>query len=876
MANDVTKLRWKLLARGYHILPAHGKKPALGGWNAKNYVATQISDCKKGTAKERVESWERRKPLAVTTGIRIENGVVAVDLDCDDAGAVEACLAALPADRPGDPKWDQAPTRFGGGAHKMALFGRLVGDSWIRVGSNKYKRQDGTLMAIEIFGGKPFTSGVCSRQFTCYGPRSYVQDENEQDTEEVLSTYEWAAGLPDLTQVDARDLPRIDKDGALAVVTAFEAYAAAQGWEVVEDAEAAGDGSGMDVFDIDRAKTRFAVQGVDGDVSYKELEAMVAASGNGSEIRVAAFGDMVSVTNRADRCTVYWSKRFDDCIVIKDWQSFNRHYPADKAPMPPDQAKAKIGEILKRLMHDAQEGAKDALQAGEAEDGNGGTASNEVMPPRPRNLTNEERMSKEEERWEWIGERMCWLLMTHAFEGGNVVNIYQSAFTRFPSGLSERATRSAFANWTILREGEGPRGGNLPPISAFDMWLANEYRMESVGIAMRPDTAVPVFVEDGLTWRNRYQNPRHWEVKVTKGQIAEAGELFGLLIANVAAEPREQTYVLQYIAYKMMHPDIPGCGILFVNPIFGSGRDLLYSIVAELLGVANCTKQDVRKVIGKDGTVFNAWVANKILAYIPEVLDPEHARGTYEKLKGLIDPRPGQMSINSKGIEEFDGMRFASVWGATNHTDALRIEDDDRRLSVLYGVPKALDEALAIRLEEWRVKPWAIAALWRYMQTVDLKGYKPWIPLKTAAKLNMIDAAKDPARAALQTIAGDTERKWSVFTIDQLERQVENAMGITSSSRGDKTRNMSIRHKAARAGLVVPIAREDANGNLLRDGKRVLRLYCFLNEAQKTGVMSKEELLAAMPEKSVTEIKAVIDNVVSIARKPKLDPKGKL
>ena len=126
---------------------------------------------------------------------------------------------------------------------------------------------------------------------------------------------------------------------------------------------------------------------------------------------------------------------------------------------------------------------------------------------------------------------------------------------------------------------------------------------------------------------------------MTAAQIAEAKEIFTQLVANVAAAPEETGYVLKYVAYKMQHPEVPGCGILFVNPVFGSGRDLLYAIVARLLGEANCTRQDISKLVGTDGRVFNAWVANRVLAYVPEVLDPEHARGTYERLKSLVDPR---------------------------------------------------------------------------------------------------------------------------------------------------------------------------------------------------------------------------------------------
>jgi hypothetical protein len=829
----LNNLRNQLRIKGYGVIPCHGKVPAIKFWNSVNYIATQLSDHKKGSAAERVESWPRRFPVAKTTGIRIERGVLTNDFDTDDAGAIDACTAALSRI---SPFWDTAPTRFGGGQFKMAVFGRVVEEQFVRVASAKFRRPGDDAEQyhhVEIFGGKPFRSGVCSRQFACYGPRSYAEDGS------VESEYVWAEGLPQLHEVTVDELPGMTRDQALGVIEAFEAYAKVAGWAMIEKADET-DGEGADIFDIDPETSKFEVRGEASPVSYATLEAMVFTT---SDLRVTANFIPGEVSSTPDRCSVYWSKRFDDCICIKDWKTNNRHYPKDKAP-PGDAAKTKIAATVTSLMADAQKAAKTAAAAGERS----GEADDKItpapskMPPQPRNLTEEERRTKDNDlRGELIGERVHWLLQTHAYERGNVVNIYTDAFSRHPDGLSERAARSAFLNWTITRNGEGRRGGNLPPISALDIWLGDEYRMKTAGVQMRPDRAFPAFIDDdGLIWRNRYKAPRHYEVKVTQAQITEAKDLIHLLAQNIAAAPEETKYLLQHVSYKMQHPEVPGCGILFVNPVFGSGRDLFFSIISVLLGETNCTKQDISKLIGKDGRIFNAWVANKVLTYVPEVLDVEHARGTYERLKSLVDPRSGLVSVNIKGVEEFDGIRFSSVWFATNHTDALRIEDDDRRLSVLLGRPQQLEEELAARLERWRLAPGSTAALWHYLKGFDLAGYQPHVPLKTAAKLNMIEDTKDPVRVALQAIADDEHRAWKAFTLDQLEAYIETWLGIGTGTRADKTRNLTVRHKAARAGLVVPVPGTTVSGLQLRVQGKPKRIYAFRHEADEVAKMMPE------------------------------------
>jgi hypothetical protein len=324
--SDLTSRRLQLLEQGYSILPTIHKVPAIGGWNAPDYVQHHISAGKRGSAAALVESWERRFPRSQSTGVRIENGLGVIDADVDDAAAIDAILGMLKTIAP--EVYARAPTRYGGGA-KMALFMRPAGEAFTRIASRKYRRPgDGPdqYHCIEIFGGKPFKSGVCSRQFACYGPRSDTTD------------YVWDEGVQALHEVNIGDLPAMSRAQAYDLLAAFEHWAeGAAGWVRVVDIDE-GDGEGVDIYDIE-PDSKFEV---DADVvDLAGLEEMYHAR---SDLRCTANFIAGENSITIDRCSVFWSNRYS-CLVIKDWKTNARHYPVEHKPVEGEAIAGAIGEL---------------------------------------------------------------------------------------------------------------------------------------------------------------------------------------------------------------------------------------------------------------------------------------------------------------------------------------------------------------------------------------------------------------------------------------------------------------------------------------------------------------------------------------------------
>src|SRR6478735_2620302 len=175
MTDKTNAIRLQLVKNDYAIIPTHGKVPAVKGWNAADWAARQLTSTAKGSIEHKLERWWARFPGAWSTGVRIERGLVAVDVDVDDEGAAKAIFQAVERIVPDVAA--RAPCRFGGGQWKLAMFCRLSGEDFVRVGSHKYHRPGegkDKYHHVEIYGGRTTRSGFCSRQFAVYGPRSYA------------------------------------------------------------------------------------------------------------------------------------------------------------------------------------------------------------------------------------------------------------------------------------------------------------------------------------------------------------------------------------------------------------------------------------------------------------------------------------------------------------------------------------------------------------------------------------------------------------------------------------------------------------------------------------------------------------------------------
>lgn len=267
--------RRKLLGNCYSPIPNFDKTTFLKGWPRVEITPAVIDE------------WSRRHGRWLATGLRIENGLVAVDIDVDDAEMVERLAGVLQDIMPALVDETVPWLERSSGRAKVAwffrtneLFSRLHTRRWLRPGETA---EDDATQFVEIFGGGS------SRQFGCFGPHTRLKNG------EVLRWYAWRDHSPLDVRLD--ELPLLTKEQLAAFVDAAEREFEAAGWSPVP-LSTAGENADERVYDLVADMTFDCLDGV--TRSLDDLRV------------VAAAGDL--------RCSASWmegpsAKRTDRCLV---------------------------------------------------------------------------------------------------------------------------------------------------------------------------------------------------------------------------------------------------------------------------------------------------------------------------------------------------------------------------------------------------------------------------------------------------------------------------------------------------------------------------------------------------------------------------------
>ena len=242
----------QLLALGYQLTPNKGKQCLVKHWNKPSFLA----DGPKGTFAER---WPARFGGYPTIGVRVDRGLTMIDLDVDDP-IVEALLEEIMTIAPD--VHARAPTRYGGGTHKMALIARTDAKSdevKKPIRSHRWRRpEDGPEQhhIVEIFLSAA-DEDICRRQFGAYGAHTPGKID-----------YLWSEDIPALHLVTPAGLPLLTPKAAYAICDAFDRLAAAAGWVQLSTDKTSGNAAFLFTINED---TRFEVHNGGDEVTYAEL-----------------------------------------------------------------------------------------------------------------------------------------------------------------------------------------------------------------------------------------------------------------------------------------------------------------------------------------------------------------------------------------------------------------------------------------------------------------------------------------------------------------------------------------------------------------------------------------------------------------------------
>jgi|KBSSwiStaDraftv2_1062776.scaffolds.fasta_scaffold65058_4 hypothetical protein len=736
-----TNERKQLLGNGYSITPNRSKRCLQKGWNSEEFRAREMRA-------GRLDRWPVRFPRFKATGLVVRDRLAVLDLDVDDGEMIAGIMGVLREQAPDF--HDRAPCRFGGGTHKVALFGLLEADDepFALRHSDKYIDPAGEDHQIEIFGSGTNKDGGYSRQVGIYGPHSY-NDKDEGD--EVLREYAWADG-PTLLNTPREALPVLPKAVQWAVIGKFEEMAKAAGWKKQEKPD--GDVAEQ-VYDIDE-NTRFDTDKGGRGVTYAEICD-----------EHAAFGDMRCSSNfmpdrgtsgKTDRCWVFHSQRHD-CVAVFVYGDKQTHYPKSCAPAP---------DVI-------QEALRDLL-------------TKEVPTPTKGTPTRPGDDAKME-------HKILWLLLSYGYCALSdvVVELYKPGDD---CQLKPQAFQRLFKAWR--EKIVGPRKG-VKYAYATGYWEATAGRIDLEGVRLRPDKPFPLYLEDGRRFKNTYLRPTHTGHGDIKPWLA--------FMAHLLPDVIEREWFCNWVAHKHLNPGVPGVAVIMVatspdGPIYGAGRGMLRDILARLLGPKYVKPIDFDVFTGKSAQgIYTDWGAYATLVTVNEAKDtPESGRWTerravYERLREIVDPRAIERTFIVKGKQAFSGLSFASYLVFSNNRDALQIPEGDRRVAALANGERMAPE-MAAALQAWMNQPGNIAGLARWLEARDLTGFDAYAPPSTETKTTMQELARSELDDAFMTIRRRIGPN-GLFTGEQIRAAVVQEAGDTGV--GDELRrwvNRRIRSEA--------------------------------------------------------------------------------
>ncbi len=701
---NVTAVRLRMLENGWSPIRNRDKRTFMKDW--PNVALTP----------DEIASWERMTRDRAT-GCRIENGLLAIDVDVTDADMVEQ-VADLLMDIV--PELDDEATPWlerSSGRAKVAWFFR-VDEPFNRLHTRRWTRPgdgpDDDTQFIEMFGG------ASPRQFGMFGP--HTVDERG----EVVREYEWRDRSPLNTAVEA--LPLLSKQQCFALADGAEKLFAAAGWEPVKLSKS-GEDAATRVYDLTEDMRFDCNDGV-----TRTLAELRAAAGE-EGLRCSASWLEGPQAKRRERCLVTLTRSGHVAIWETAAGVTHVEISAEPAPMPqPDL------DRLAELLREVRDRRRNRL-----------TASDDFQTALTKALGS----------FAWCPPlNRVVPLWPQSVEDGEPMAGFRVRMAKF--GYRE----------------VGPRGGRGAFINPCDAWTQHEQLIVVEGVQMRPDRERPVFEEDGRRYVNAYR-PVAFRPEDAEGGDAEPG--FDFLKRLVPGE-RERQEVIRWTAHKLRYPHIPMYAMVMVaHGRFGTGRNTYGDLLSLLLGRNYVREIPFETFTGKTyQSQYNAWQADALVVVVSESSEAHDGslwntkRNTYERLKQIVDPRPGRpVLINMKGATNFYSTSSASFLIATNHADALPIPENDRRFGVvLNGEPQ--DPGYWAYLRDWMERPANIAAFHAALMAVDLSEFDPYTPPLFEGKTAMAEESRsDLDRAFGYALEGMAAR---VATLPQIEAATRAAL----------------------------------------------------------------------------------------------------
>ena len=312
--------------------------------------------------------------------------------------------------------------------------------------------------------------------------------------------------------------------------------------------------------------------------------------------------------------------------------------------------------------------------------------------------------------------------------------------------------------------------------------------------------------------------------------------------------PDDASHIVQYLAYKVQHPEQKINHALVLGGAQGIGKDTILEPIKAAVGPWNFIEVSPPQLLGR----FNGFLKSVILR-VSEVRDlGEIDRYSfYDHLKAYTAAPPDVLRVDEKHLREYSVWNVCGVILTTNHkTNGLYLPADDRRHYVAWSILQQADFEAAYwkTLYRW-YEDGGTAHVAAYLATLDLSGFDPKAPPpKTEAFWDIVTANRAPEDAelsdvldALSTEAGDGRKvRPNATTIAIIAAQPEASQDFDTWLR-DRRNSRLIPHRMESVGYT-PVRNPATESGLWTVQKRRTVIYVPRELSIRERIAAAEQL----------------------------------
>jgi primase-polymerase (primpol)-like protein len=280
--------------------------------------------------------------------------------------------------------------------------------------------------------------------------------------------------------------------------------------------------------------------------------------------------------------------------------------------------------------------------------------------------------------------------------------------------MSPDAFKGKFGGWQYVMDLDN---GKLSQ-NAFEAFTQSRAcrQAKSDHTAFRPDLDPSnIFTQDGESFANTY---RKLDIARVVGDPSPLLNHLKLLLPN----KRDRAIMLAYMAAVVQYQGVKFQWAPLIQGVEGNGKSMLSRCVAKAVGWKYTHEAKASEIAEK----YNSWLVGMVLITVEDVYTVEGKLEVFETLKPMITN--GRLPIRAMNVASTTLDICANFMLNTNHKDALRKTENDRRICNLYTAQQCLgdlvrdgmDDAYFKGLYGWLDNEGGYAIVSEYLHTYEI------------------------------------------------------------------------------------------------------------------------------------------------------------